>query len=88
MFEVGKTYEIRMIEGGEETTSWHTVERYEHPLLKLADVKFEDDDIMGPAGAEMPGPIINVTSPNFISALEKDVRPISDHLKPGRPPAT
>jgi hypothetical protein len=30
MFEVGKKYKIRMIIGGEETTMWRTVEKYEH----------------------------------------------------------
>jgi hypothetical protein len=38
VFQVGKRYEIRMIIGGEETMSWGTIERYEHPLLKFTDV--------------------------------------------------
>jgi hypothetical protein len=68
MFEVGKKYEIRMIIGGEETTMWQTIEKYEHPLVKFADI---------PASSVEPyliprtihGEIVNVTSPNFISAV-------------------
>ena len=65
MFEIGKTYEIRMIISGDETTMWKTVERYEYPLVKFADV---------PPSELLPhtikGEIVNVTSPHFISAVE------------------
>jgi hypothetical protein len=64
MFEVGKKYEIRMIEGGTETVFWRTVEMYEHPLVKFADSHFSDQ-----ADEVVAGEIINVTSPNFISAV-------------------
>ncbi|WP_267550356.1 hypothetical protein [Rhizobium rhizogenes] len=77
MFEVGKSYEFRIIEGGEEKLIWGKVERYEHPLVKLEDekpitVQFVTSlDI--PAKEETiydgaPGRIINVTSANFIGA--------------------
>ncbi|MBN9567413.1 MAG: hypothetical protein J0H79_07390 [Alphaproteobacteria bacterium] len=71
MFEVGKKYEFRIIEAGDETTLWGVVERYEHPLIQLArkpslDIHTGKDKItLGGA----PGRIINVTSPNFISAV-------------------
>jgi hypothetical protein len=87
MFEVGKKYEIRMIIGGEETSIWRTVEKYEHPLLKFADVhhkpvgaKFESG--RPPTGADeflkertLVGEIVNVTSPNFISAVAVSTKP-------------
>lgn len=68
MFEVGKRYRYKIIIDGEEASTGGIVERYEHPLLK-----FKDSD----AGDFMPhmkgkitrGQIINVTSPNFISAV-------------------
>lgn len=82
MFEVGQRYEIKMIIDGEETTMWRTVEKYEHPLLKFADIhppkislKFSPGP--GPADRELPdsppipGETINVSSPNFISATPR-----------------
>lgn len=72
MFKAGKTYEVRMIVGGEETTMWCTVESYEHPLVKFADVTLSISDFGGSSHMKViPGEIINVTSPNFISAVEK-----------------
>lgn len=61
-------YKIQMIEGGDEMTMWGTVEKYEHPLIKLADVGPIEDY----TDKTIPGPIINVTSPNFISAVVED----------------
>ena len=68
MFQVGKRYEIRMIIGGEETMSWGTIERYEHPLLKFADVNLRSLESHLP-DTTLHGEIINVTSPYFISAV-------------------
>lgn len=67
MFEAGKTYEIKMILDGDETTMWRTVERYEHPLLKIADTPPS-----ALSSKVIKGEIINVTSPNFISAVEHE----------------
>jgi hypothetical protein len=67
MFEVGKSYEFRTYDWGEES-SWHgTVEAYDHPLLKLADRHLSDDSPFFPSGS-VPGRILNVSSPAFISA--------------------
>jgi len=68
VFQVGKRYEIRMIIGGEETMSWGTIERYEHPLLKFADVNVRTPESHLP-DTTLYGEIVNVTSPNFISAV-------------------
>jgi hypothetical protein len=68
VFQVGKRYEIRMIIGGEETMSWGTIERYEHPLLKFADVNIRSRESHLP-DTTLHGEIINVTSPYFISAV-------------------
>jgi hypothetical protein len=68
VFQVGKRYEIRMIIGGEETMSWGTIERYEHPLLKFADVNIRSRESHLP-DTILHGEIINVTSPCFISAV-------------------
>lgn len=57
MFEVGKRYEFRILEGGDEITMWRVIEKYEHPLIKFSD------------HGSMRGEVINVTSPNFISAV-------------------
>lgn len=67
MFEVGKRYEIKMIINGDETTMWRIVEKYEHPLLKFADTerKIKNEFLQG---GTLVGEIVNVTSPNFISA--------------------
>lgn len=85
MFEVGKRYEIRMIIGGDETTMWRTVEKYEYPLVKFADAHFDARNDYLPAST-VRGEIVNVTSPNFISAVEQEAKPIPDRLKPGKPP--
>ena len=67
MFEAGKKYEIKMIIDSEETTMWRTVENYEHPLIKFADVHSKAvGEFLKPK--ILHGEIINVTSPNFISA--------------------
>jgi hypothetical protein len=68
MFEVGKRYGVRMIIDGEETISWRTIECYEHPLLKFADVNVRSQESHLP-DTTLRGEIINVTSPNFISAV-------------------
>jgi len=65
MFE----YEIQMIIDGNETTMWCTVEKYEHPLVKFADVQI--DAINDLPAHTIRGEIVNVTSPNFISAVEQ-----------------
>jgi hypothetical protein len=81
MFTVGKKYEFQMIIGGEETTFWGSVARYEHPLLKLADTEPLNIEVVEEGTGRvihraitsetMPGKIINVTSQNFISAVER-----------------
>ncbi len=75
-------YEIRMIEGGDEVLFWGTVESYEHPLIKMEDTPaytsattdtdgFSISLVADPNGKPSYGAIINVTSPNFISALKQ-----------------
>lgn len=80
MFEVGALYEFRTIEGGDEVVFRGVVEKYEHPLLKLEDtgpvvVRTMDENgmVVSEAGDETvyPGEIINVTSPNFVSAQKQ-----------------
>lgn len=68
MFEVGKDYRFRIIEGSSEVTFVGTVEKYEHPLLKLADVEPSEF-----SPYRLYGQIINVTSPSFISAERQDL---------------
>jgi len=68
MFEAGKRYEIRMIVDGAETTMWRTVESYDHPLVKFADVHDKGVKNYIPAKT-IRGEIVNVTSPNFVSAV-------------------
>ncbi len=84
MFKVGKFYDFRMIEDGDEVRFGGYVEAYEHPLLKLEGGPERENPVRlmpGPAPGEAaptspgkipgyPGQIINVTSPNFISAVE------------------
>ena len=83
MFEVGKTYKFKWIVDGEELTMWGEVEHYDHPLLKTADhepptlvIDFGDGDekkVVAPKSRSViRGEIINVTSPNFISAQLQD----------------
>lgn len=55
MFDVGKNCEVTMIEGDEEGRSLWKIVAFEHPLLKL-DNQYEGELI------------VNVTSPNFVSA--------------------
>lgn len=79
MFEIGKKYEIRMIIDGSETTFWRTVEKYEHPLVKFSDESIRISLPMPPGfgnknrvtESKIVGEIINVSSPNFISAVLK-----------------
>lgn len=82
MFKVGANYEFHMLEAGDDVTFWGTIETYEHPLIKLEDTKMPEVHIvahetgeivrkLGNDGKVYPGQIINVTSPNFISAVEK-----------------
>lgn len=67
MFEVGRRYEFRMIEGGDEILFRGTVDRYEHPLIKIADAPASSPECRVQHGP-IRNPIINVTSPNFTSA--------------------
>ena len=82
MFKVGSKYEFRMAEAGDEVTFWGTIETYEHPLIKLEDTQMPDINLVAQETGEVfrsirggdkvyPGQIINVTSPNFVSAVEK-----------------
>lgn len=71
MFEVGKRYEFRMIECGDEILFWGAVERYEHPLLKIADVPASAPGDLVQHGP-INSPVINVTSPHFICAVLQD----------------
>jgi hypothetical protein len=71
MFEVGKRYEIRMIRDGEEGSTSRTVEKYEYPLVKFADVHARAVEPYLSAKT-IRGEIVNVTSPNFISATLQD----------------
>lgn len=83
MFKVGKRYEFRMLEGGDEILFWGVVETYEHPLLKLedfdpAELRIQFRPPAGPSTTQVignaekvPGRIINITSPSFVSAVEK-----------------
>ena len=77
MFELGKRYEIRMIVDGVETMMWQTVEKYEHPLLKFADVQPEKPYLERPIFGE----VINVTSPNFISAVLSAPRQTQEEIE-------
>lgn len=81
MFKVGTKYEFRLIEGGDEIMFWGVIEAYEHPLVKLEDVDPSTINIIfrSPDGPQtqtlgtkgkLPGRIINVTSPSFVSAVE------------------
>ncbi|KEC75399.1 UNVERIFIED_ORG: hypothetical protein GGD51_002494 [Rhizobium esperanzae] len=83
MFEVGSKYEFRMIEGGDEVLFWGSVVSYEHPLVKLEDTPalksqttstddgFSISIVDDPEGRPTFGAIINITSPNFISAVKQ-----------------
>jgi hypothetical protein len=55
MFEVGRDYEIRMIEGGDETSFVWTIAAFEPPLIKVTS-------------RHVPERIINTSSHAFISA--------------------
>ena len=73
MFEVGKNYEFRMIEGGDEVMFWGQVETYDPPLIKLFDVNINLNISQTSVQKSqlISGRIINVSSPNFISAVKK-----------------
>lgn len=73
MFKEGAKYEFHMLEGGDDVTSWGTIEKYEHPLIKLEDTQVRVAVLGGGEGElkTYPGKIINVTSPNFVSAEEQ-----------------
>ncbi|ABD88089.1 hypothetical protein [Rhodopseudomonas palustris] len=71
LFEVGKRYEFRMIIDGEETRFWRTIAQYQHPMVKFADVESKAVNELLKAKT-LHGEIINVTSPNFISATIQD----------------
>lgn len=65
MFEAEKTYHFRIVQDGVETEFAGTVESYDGQLIKLLDYKLEDGDVIN-------GAIINVRSPNFVSAVASD----------------
>jgi hypothetical protein len=71
MFEIGKRYEIRMIRDGEEGTTSRIIEKYDHPLVKFADLNAK---AIEPYLSEriIRGEIVTVTSPNFIAATMQD----------------
>lgn len=84
MFAVGKRYDFRMIEDGDEVSFTGTIESIEHPLIKLCDTpRFKSETIETSDGGLMitmtedngaapyPGRIINITSPHFLSAVER-----------------
>jgi hypothetical protein len=81
MFEVGRRYEFRIIEDGIEVVFSGSVDAYEHPLVKLVGVyrpttpkAGSPPHVVHPLAAReetitVPGRIINILSPKFISAL-------------------
>lgn len=73
MFKVGAKYKFHMLENGGEVTFGGTIETYEHPLIKLEDTRVIIRSMDGGEDQSniYPGAIINVTSPNFVSAVEK-----------------
>ncbi|HEV7247942.1 MAG TPA: hypothetical protein VGN93_13240 [Shinella sp.] len=84
MFTVGKRYDFRMIEAADEVSFTGTIEAFEYPLIKLQDaprlksetIETADGGLMitmveDEGAAPYPGRIINVTSPHFISAVER-----------------
>jgi hypothetical protein len=83
MFEVGAKYKFRMIEDGDEILFWGDVETYEHPLIKLKDTPATKTETINteegfsiaivddPDRQPTIGAIINVISPNFISAVRQ-----------------
>ncbi len=73
MFEVGKRYVIRMIVHGDEFLMSRTVESYDHPLVKFADIVMPQHFLpVGAMATTIRREILNVTSPNFISAVLQD----------------
>ena len=78
MFEIGAQYKSCMIKDGSDVTFDGTVKEYEHPLIKLEDTPSRAVRVISPEGSRkfteshtipsQPGRIINVTSPNFVSA--------------------
>lgn len=77
MFEVGKEYEFRLIEGADETSFRGTIVEYEHPLIKLADptaamivIEGLEEEPVELNSLPRAGRIINVTSLHFVSAVE------------------
>lgn len=80
MFEIGALYEFRMIEGGDDVTFFGTVKEYNHPMITLEDsptVHISMPPSKVPKSKTYPGQpgrIINVTSPNFVSAQRQQRR--------------
>jgi hypothetical protein len=57
-----------MIVDGEDALIWRIVEKYEHPLVKFADVHAKPvNEFL--KERTTPGEIVNVTSLNFVSAV-------------------
>lgn len=74
MFEIGKNYEIYMVDGNGHGRYSITVEQYEHPLIKTAAVIIDDDSkfYVGSGPNKIPSEIINVSSAHFIKAILKE----------------
>jgi hypothetical protein len=74
MFEIGKKYEIYMVDGVGHARHWITVEKYEHPLIKTAAVIIDEDSkfYVGSGPMKIPSEIINVSSAHFIKAILKE----------------
>ena len=81
MFEIGRKYEFKMIEGDREIVFSGHVDSYEHPLVRLAEARHAPvlkagglPNLVEPFTAwedmtVVPRRIINVTSPNFVGAV-------------------
>lgn len=79
MFEVGKAYVFTMVDvQGGTSEQGGTVEAYEHPLVKLADVDVSKGPFAppGPGPKIIQGPIINVTSLHFVKAVLRKSLPV------------
>ena len=79
MFEVGKTYEIKMDNDGSVLTTVGIIEKYEHPLIKLREENGHLEFLGGAKDlTKIHGEIINVTSVRFVSAVEIDTPDIGE----------
>lgn len=79
MFEVGKTYEIKMDDGAGILSMVGTVEKYEHPLIKLRQESAHLEFLRSAKDlTKIHGEIVNVTSVRFVSAVEVDAPDIGE----------